>query len=390
MVGTRPTARTRLDLLVVERGLAPSRAEAQALILAGAIRLAGREGRRLTAGQRIVSTAEIERIGGPGWASRAAEKLIAGLEAFAVDPSGLACLDAGASTGGFTDVLLSRGARRVYAVDVGRGQLLERLRRDPRVSVMDETNLRTLEALPEPIDLATLDLSFISLRLVLPAVHRLLADHGRVIALFKPQFEVGRGHVPAGGVVRDATLQREALTRFGDSAGLAAFLPRGVLRSPVSGRQGNLEFLVLLARLDAPGQVGPEWAADVAAQVREGRPRSTMPVVAKQSPAAAPTQQLEVGFTDLEAPTAVHPPLPAPDTMRQIVSIRMPDALVARVESAARARGVSPSALMRALIAAGLDRSYAAVSDAELASELVALRRSVDEIAARLAAESRP
>ena len=199
-----PQARIRLDQLLVARGLARSRAEAQALVLAGAVRL-GDEGnaRVLKPGQLVDEATSVSLAEGPRWASRGGEKLSPALDAFGVDPSGLVCMDAGASTGGFTDVLLERGAVRVYAVDVGRGQLVDRLRRDRRVVVMDRTNLRTLDALPEPVALATLDLSFISLGLVLPAVHRLLAHGGRAVALVKPQFEAGRDAVPRGGVVRD-------------------------------------------------------------------------------------------------------------------------------------------------------------------------------------------
>ncbi|MGH2488421.1 MAG: TlyA family RNA methyltransferase, partial [Candidatus Limnocylindria bacterium] len=186
MPGSGPGARIRADQLVVDRGLARSRAEAQALILAGAIRIKGAEGRRLSAGQRLEPSTALLRDDGPAWASRGGEKLAAALDAFRVPVDGLACLDAGASTGGFTDVLLARGARRVYAVDVGHGQLLPRLAQDPRVEVLDRTNLRTLASLPEAVDLATLDLSFISLRLVLEPVRRLLSPRGRVVALVKP------------------------------------------------------------------------------------------------------------------------------------------------------------------------------------------------------------
>ncbi len=175
MAGSRPGA-VRADQLAVDLGLARSRAEAQALILAGAIHLDSDAGRRLTAGQRVDPTARLVRDAGPEWASRGAEKLVAALDAFEVIVTGLTCLDAGASTGGFTDVLLRRGAKRVYAVDVGRGQLLSRLAADERVVVMDRTNLRTVTSLPEVVDLATLDLSFISLRLVLETVRERPGD----------------------------------------------------------------------------------------------------------------------------------------------------------------------------------------------------------------------
>lgn len=248
--------RQRLDQLLVARGLAASRAEAQARILAGEVRLADDPGRHLKPGQTLPDDVALAVEGRPRWASRAGEKLAAALDAFAVDPAGLACLDAGASTGGFTDVLLARGARIVYAVDVGRGQLIERLRRDPRVVVMDRTNLRTLTTLPEPVDLATLDLSFISLGLVLPAVRGLLAARGRVVALVKPQFEAGREAVPRGGVIRDGAVHRAVLLDVGAQAIGAGFQPAGVIRSPITGTDGNVEFLALLA----PGPDGSSGA----------------------------------------------------------------------------------------------------------------------------------
>jgi 23S rRNA (cytidine1920-2'-O)/16S rRNA (cytidine1409-2'-O)-methyltransferase len=244
-------ARVRLDQLLVDRGLARSKAQAQALILSGSVILEGAGSRTLKAGQAVAAEATVELVKPPRWASRAGEKLDAALDAFAVDPTGLACLDAGASTGGFTDVLLERGARIVYAVDVGRGQLLDRLRRDPRVVSMERTNLRELRSLPEPIDLATLDLSFISLRLVLPAVRHLLTDSAKCVALVKPQFEAGRGVVPRRGIVRDPAVHREVLTRFATDAAAAGFVPSGLIRSPITGTDGNVEFLALLLRAGA-------------------------------------------------------------------------------------------------------------------------------------------
>ena len=259
-------ARVRLDQLLVERGLARSRAEASALLLGGQVELGGAGSRTLKPGQLVAADADLAVLEGRRWASRGGDKLEAGLDAFEVDPSGLACLDAGASTGGFTDVLLSRGARVVYAVDVGRGQLVDRLRRDPRVMSMERTNLRELEELPEPIDLATLDLSFISLRMVLPSVRRLLAGDGRVIALVKPQFEAGRQAVPRGGVVRDPAVHRDVLRRFGDDARHAGYEARSVIRSPVVGAEGNVEFLSLLVpggANDANDANDASWAGQV-------------------------------------------------------------------------------------------------------------------------------
>lgn len=261
-LSSRSTPRIRLDQLLVERGLVPSRTQAQAMILAGQVDLGGAASRSLKPGQLVAADASVSLVQRPRWASRAGGKLVPALDAFAVNVRGLACLDAGASTGGFTDVLLERGARIVYAVDVGRAQLIDRLRRDPRVVSMEHTNLRELRALPEPVALATLDLSFISLRLVLPAVHSLLTDAGRVIALVKPQFEAGREAVPRGGVVRDPDVHRAVLLRFGEAAMRAGFTATGLMRSPVVGVKGNVEFLALLEK--KPGE-SVSWESLVAA-----------------------------------------------------------------------------------------------------------------------------
>ena len=249
-------ARIRLDLLLTERGLARSRAEAQALIHAGEVELDGN--RRLKPGQLVAADAPITVLEKPRWASRAGAKLEAALDAWKVDVTGLAALDAGASTGGFTDVLLARGARIVYAVDVGRGQLIDRLRREPRVVSMERTNLRELREFPEPIDLATLDLSFISLTLVLPTVRGLLAPHGRVVALVKPQFEAGREDVPRGGVVRDSATWRRVLEWVAEEAVRIGLAPLHVIRSPIAGGDGNVEFLMELRTDVAPAGIGAE------------------------------------------------------------------------------------------------------------------------------------
>lgn len=240
--------RVRLDQLLVDRALAPSRAAAQALLLAGEVELAGAGSRTLKPGQLVDREVVVSVVARPRWASRGGDKLEAALEAFDVDPAGLACLDAGASTGGFTDVLLARGARIVYAVDVGRAQLLDRLARDPRVVSMERANLRALKHLPEPMDLATLDLSFISLGLVLAVVRDLLSANGRVIALVKPQFEAGRDAVPRGGVIRDAATHRAVLLKFGEDATGAELSPAALISSPLVGADGNREFLALLTR----------------------------------------------------------------------------------------------------------------------------------------------
>ena len=243
-------ARIRLDQLLVDRGLASSRAAAQAMILAGEVELEG-GGRTLKPGNPVDPDAAVTLRGAPRWASRAGDKLDAALDAFAVTVKGMTALDAGASTGGFTDVLLSRGAARVYAVDVGRAQLIDRLRRDPRVVSMERTNLRTLDGLPEPVELATLDLSFISLRLVLPVVRRLLQPDGAVIALVKPQFEAGKAAVPRGGVIRDPATHAAVLGRFAADAAASGFGVSALMRSPITGSDGNAEFLAHLA--EPPG-----------------------------------------------------------------------------------------------------------------------------------------
>ena len=249
--------RLRLDVALVERGIATTRERAQALVAAGMVEVDGHQAR--SAAQRVGESAEVRTVGeGSPWASRAGEKLVAALDAFGIDCDRRVCLDAGASTGGFTDVLLSRGAARVYAVDVGHGQLLPRLAGDPRVCVLDRTNLRHLEALPGAAPtVVTLDVSFISLRLVLPAVAR-LAPGADVAALFKPQFELGRDAVPRGGIVRDAAAAQAGALAFlaWCTAELGARALGGPLPAPIRGARGNQELLVHLRLHDAPPAPG--------------------------------------------------------------------------------------------------------------------------------------
>jgi 23S rRNA (cytidine1920-2'-O)/16S rRNA (cytidine1409-2'-O)-methyltransferase len=259
--------RVRLDQLLTDRGLARSRTEAQALVHAGEVRLEGVPG-RLKPGQLVAPDASVSVVAKPRWASRAGAKLEHALDVFGIDPAGLACLDAGASTGGFTDVLLARGARVVYAVDVGRAQLVQRLREDPRVVSMERTNLRELAELPEPIDLATLDLSFISLGLVLPAVRNLLADDGRIVALVKPQFEAGRDDVPRGGVVRDPAVWARVLRDVIAAASASGMPARDVVRSPIAGGDGNVEFLAVLG----PGPWRGSIEGRIDAAIADGSP----------------------------------------------------------------------------------------------------------------------
>ncbi|MFI5267838.1 MAG: TlyA family RNA methyltransferase [Chloroflexota bacterium] len=234
----------RLDVLLVERGLAPSRERAQALILEGAVRVAGEA--RSKAGEAVLVDAPIEVVG-PAlpFVSRGGLKLQRALHAFAVDPRGKVCVDVGASTGGFTDCLLQAGAARVYAVDVGYGQLDWKLRQDQRVIVREKTNIRYLADLPERPELATIDVSFISLTKVLEPVTRLLAPE--VIALVKPQFEAGPKAAPKG-VVRDAAVHRRVLDAVLGHARDLGWQARGLVASPLLGPAGNREFLLWLDR----------------------------------------------------------------------------------------------------------------------------------------------
>lgn len=239
--------RRRLDVELVERGLAPSRDRAQALIASGMVRVDGRPAG--SAALRIAPGVDLAVTGRDHpWASRGGLKLVAALDGFGVPVEGRIALDAGASSGGFTDVLLSRGAALVYAVDVGHGQLDGRLTRSPRVRVLDRTNLRLLRELPgAPPSLVTLDLSFISLRLVLRRVAALAEPAADVVALFKPQFELGREAVGRGGVVRDIAAGERAAADFLEWAGAElGAAGEGPLASPISGQKGNREWLVRL------------------------------------------------------------------------------------------------------------------------------------------------
>lgn len=237
--------KTRLDLLLVARGLAPSREKAQAMILAGLVSVGGR--RVDKAGESVAEDAAVEVSGPPHpYVSRGGVKLAAALDHFGLDPAGRVCLDVGASTGGFTDCLLQRGAARVYAVDVGYGQLDAKLRNDSRVLVREKVNARSLSRaeVPEPIELAAADVSFISLRLVLPAIVPLLSPGAALVALVKPQFEAGRGEVPRGGVVKSEATRRRVVGEIeaaGRDLGLEVL---GAIPSPIRGARGNEEFLV--------------------------------------------------------------------------------------------------------------------------------------------------
>jgi 23S rRNA (cytidine1920-2'-O)/16S rRNA (cytidine1409-2'-O)-methyltransferase len=234
----------RLDKLLVERGLAPTRTRAEALIIAGRVTVKGHA--RVKPGMAIPDDAEIA-VSEPEhpWVSRGGVKLAGGLDAFGIDPAGKICLDVGASTGGFTDVLLARGAAKVFAVDVGYGQLHAKLRNDPRVVLREKVNARLLsrEEVPEPVALAVGDVSFISLRLILPAVVPLLAPGAELLLLVKPQFESERGEVGKGGIVRDPAVKERAVQRVKDAAQALGLALVGVVPSPIRGADGNEEFL---------------------------------------------------------------------------------------------------------------------------------------------------
>jgi 23S rRNA (cytidine1920-2'-O)/16S rRNA (cytidine1409-2'-O)-methyltransferase len=261
--------RLRLDQLLVERGLASTRSRAQALVMAGQVRVGeGDAARRdLKAGDLVNREATVTVAEGQTWVSRGAHKLLAALDAFEVDPAGLVGVDVGASTGGFTDVLLARGTVRVYAVDVGYGQLAERLRRDERVVSMERVNARTLtaETLPEPVDLAVIDVSFISLGLVLGPVRSVLRDgRGPILALVKPQFEAGRADAK-GGVVRDPDVHRRVLREVAVRAQALGIGMRGVIASPILGPEGNREFMAYLGAGPACAEIDERIDEAVAA-----------------------------------------------------------------------------------------------------------------------------
>ncbi len=244
----------RLDKLVVARGLVPTRSKAQGVILAGEVLV---NGARMDKPGTAVSTAAIIELKTPmPYVGRGGFKLAGALDAFALNVQGTVCADVGACTGGFTDVMLQNGAARVYAIDVGYGQLDWSLRQDERVVVLERTNARYLQSLAEPVQFVGIDVSFISLRLILPAVKRWLTENGDVVALIKPQFEAGPKQVGRGGIVKDTAVHRSVLLELWHWFGENGFGVQGLMKSPVTGAAGNVEFLVWL-------QVG---AADVVEQ----------------------------------------------------------------------------------------------------------------------------
>jgi 23S rRNA (cytidine1920-2'-O)/16S rRNA (cytidine1409-2'-O)-methyltransferase len=248
---TQKTGKIRLDTLMLEQGLVSSRHRAGALIMAGKVLVDGKKIEK--PGREVPVNAELAVEEDLRYVSRGGLKLEAALRGFAIDPTGLAILDAGASTGGFTDCLLQHGAARVIAVDVGYGQLDWRLRNDPRVLVMERKNIRLMdpEALPGPVDAAVADLSFISLKLILPRLWELVAPGAWIIALVKPQFEVGRGQVGKGGVVREAQRIRAAVESVKAFSRECGYEVLGELESPIKGPKGNQEVLIYLRKPNA-------------------------------------------------------------------------------------------------------------------------------------------
>lgn len=247
--------KTRLDVLMVARGLAESRDWAQRLIRAGEVRVDGQVVDQPS--KNVLDTVDVVVAQPPKYVSRGGFKLEAALDHFQVNPAGMTCADVGSSTGGFTDCLLQRGAAKVFALDVGNNQLHWKLRNDPRVVVMEKVNVRFLDVLPEPIELAVIDVSFISLEMVLPKVFGWLRKaspsergqgEGFVIALIKPQFEAGREKVGKGGIVRDPAVHDEVLQRITAFCKSQGWPAQGIIPSPILGADGNKEFLALLAR----------------------------------------------------------------------------------------------------------------------------------------------
>lgn len=249
--------RRRADILLSERGLFPSREQARAAILAGTVRVDGAVIRK--AGEPIDENAAIDVERGPRYVSRGGLKLEGALRDFDFDPTDVKAIDVGASTGGFTDCLLQHGARSVAAVDVGYGQLAWKLRQDARVAVYERTNIRTADpkTLDAPFDLAVVDVSFIGLLVALPSILRMLSDEGHLIALVKPQFEVGKGRVGKRGVVKDPVLHIEVLEKITQGIRESGLRVHGLTRSPIAGPEGNIEFWVWASRSGVDEAVDP-------------------------------------------------------------------------------------------------------------------------------------
>ena len=244
------TTKIRIDKLLVDRGLIPTRAKAQAYIMAGDVRVNGEVVSKV--GTKVAYSAEVDVTRPLPYVSRGGYKLAGALDTFGIDLTGRVCADVGACTGGFSDVMLQRGAAHVYAIDVGYGQLAWKIRQDDRVTVMERTNARHLEALAQPVNFVSIDVSFISLRLILPAVQQWLQPDFDILALIKPQFEAGRSQVGKGGIVRDVAVHRSVLTEIMDWCTLNQLMPSGLVRSSITGADGNVEFLVWLRPHSSP------------------------------------------------------------------------------------------------------------------------------------------
>lgn len=256
----------RLDILLYERHLAPSREKARTMIMAGEVLVDG-----ITAdkpGLRISPEAHLAVKNKPRFVSRGGEKLLAALERFSLDVKDRICADIGASTGGFTDCLLQKGASRVYAIDVGYGQLDYTLRQDSRVVIMERTNARYVESLPTPISLAVIDASFISLKLLLPVISGWLEERSDVIALIKPQFEAGRKDVGKGGVVKSSTIHANVLGEILSFSLLQGFIVNDLIVSPLKGPAGNVEFLAWLS-----------WKTNVTSKIIEELIKNVVPEI---------------------------------------------------------------------------------------------------------------
>lgn len=255
----------RLDVLLVDRELVATRSRARAVIMAGEVLV---DGQRVDKpGTKVARDAELQVIAPMPFVSRGGYKLAGALDLFQLDVTGKICADVGACTGGFTDVLLQRGAARVYAIDVGYGQLDWKLRQDERVIVMERTNVRYLDELPETADFVSVDVSFISLKLVLPAIMNWLMQQGDIVALIKPQFEAGPNQVGKGGVVKDRAVHHQVLKEILSWASENNLAPQALIRSPIKGTDGNVEFLVHLRR----GAEGPELMDEAIEAVLNGQ-----------------------------------------------------------------------------------------------------------------------
>lgn len=262
------SGKQRLDTLLLERGLAPTRSKAQAIIMAGEVTV--NSTRIDKPGTKVALDADIQVKARSPFVSRGGEKLAGALRDFPVAVADRVCADVGASTGGFTDCLLQHGAARVYAIDVGYGQLAHKLRIDERVVVMERTNARYVEALEEPASLVVVDASFISLRLLLPAIQRWLQPQADVIALIKPQFEAGKNDVGKGGVVRDADIHERVIREIAGFAQTLGFTVAGLTVSPIKGlKEGNTEFLIWLSQ----GGAVPALVLDETLEVLLAEPR---------------------------------------------------------------------------------------------------------------------